>query len=242
MYLFATEHKNYEDLSSGRVLYGATGATNFPVRLASDIFLRCKTLLQKNGNDGPYSIYDPFCGAGYSLTVIGFLHSRDIKSLSGSDIDDNMAELAQKNVSLLTAAGLLKRKTELEQLYKDYKKESHHDALDSLNRLQQMRAKDIPAKIFRSNILEKQKTIIPQTSVDMVITDLPYGKLTQWGGAVYEANPIQTFLSAIKHCLKPNAIVAIVTTKKEAIQYDGFFKIKSFVVGKRKIYLLSQLP
>ena len=38
MYKFVSEKKNYEDYSSGRVLYGAPEATNFSVRLASEFF------------------------------------------------------------------------------------------------------------------------------------------------------------------------------------------------------------
>ena len=33
--------KNYEDFVSGRVLYNYKGITNFPARLAQEIFGRC---------------------------------------------------------------------------------------------------------------------------------------------------------------------------------------------------------
>ena len=35
------KNDNYEDFSSGRVLYHVRGMTNFPVRLAQEIYGRC---------------------------------------------------------------------------------------------------------------------------------------------------------------------------------------------------------
>ena len=98
------------------------------------------------------------------------------------------------------------------------------------------------SKIFQADILEGQTVPLRQSSIDLIITDLPYGKLTQWQKASNNDQRVQLFLDAVKSYLKPHVIVAIVTNKKEAMHYDGFSKIKSFVVGKRKIYLLSPLP
>jgi hypothetical protein len=39
---------NYEDFSSGRVLYHKKGVTNFPIRLASEIFGRCLQYTDKD--------------------------------------------------------------------------------------------------------------------------------------------------------------------------------------------------
>jgi hypothetical protein len=36
---------NFEDYSSGRVIYGGVGATNFPVRLSNQIFQLCVDIL-----------------------------------------------------------------------------------------------------------------------------------------------------------------------------------------------------
>ena len=43
-YKFAP-NDNYEDLSCGRVIYHRAGFSNFPVRLASEIFMRCFELI-----------------------------------------------------------------------------------------------------------------------------------------------------------------------------------------------------
>ena len=62
-YKYEIDHQNYEDYASGRVLYNQQGTTDFPVRLASEIFLRCLNILQNDGFGGPYTIFDPCCGA-----------------------------------------------------------------------------------------------------------------------------------------------------------------------------------
>ncbi len=93
-YQYAVTKENYEDYSSGRVIYGATGATNFPVRLSSEVFQQCVHYLKGKGKAGPYKLYDPFCGVAYSLTVIGFLHGAEIESIAGSDSDSRMLEFA----------------------------------------------------------------------------------------------------------------------------------------------------
>ncbi len=35
------ENGNFEDLASGRVIYGTPGVPNFPVRLGNEIYRRC---------------------------------------------------------------------------------------------------------------------------------------------------------------------------------------------------------
>ena len=65
------EKQNFEDYSSGRVLYHKANMTNFPVRLAQEIFLRCKSYI----SDKPQvNFYDPLCGGGYMATVLGLLN------------------------------------------------------------------------------------------------------------------------------------------------------------------------
>lgn len=54
---------NFEDLSSGRVIYSSSGVPNFPVRLLNEIFLRCVEYSEKKTH---LNVYDPCCGGGYS--------------------------------------------------------------------------------------------------------------------------------------------------------------------------------
>ena len=81
------KNNNYEDFSSGRVLYGAKGIPNFPVRLLYEIYGYSKSYLEKKED---IVIYDPCCGAAYALTVLGFFYNSEIKKIYGSDIDASM--------------------------------------------------------------------------------------------------------------------------------------------------------
>ena len=55
------------------------------------------------------TLYDPCCGSGYLLTVLGYLNHNQIDMFVGSDIDQNAAELARQNLALLTWEGLMNR-------------------------------------------------------------------------------------------------------------------------------------
>ena len=68
-YLYC-KNDNFEDFASGRVIYGGKGIPNFPVRLLLEIYGRAKSYSEKKEE---LVIYDPCCGGGYALTVLGFL-------------------------------------------------------------------------------------------------------------------------------------------------------------------------
>lgn len=232
--------ENYEDYSSGRVLYGAPKATNFPVSLTLEVYKRCSEYLSKNGNSGPYTIYDPFCGVAYSLTVLGLLQGKNIKEIIASDVDKTMMEFTHKNLSLLTKKGIDNRIKELKKFIEDYNKNSHKEALISAEKLKETSDKlSIRIEEFQHNILSS--TSLPDfvNKVDMVITDVPYGKLTDWVGLKEGENPVQMFLDKIKDRLNKDSVVAIVLNKKQEISYEGYIKLKSFKLGKRKVILLK---
>ncbi|MFZ1019410.1 MAG: hypothetical protein WAN61_00255 [Minisyncoccia bacterium] len=231
---------NYEDYSSGRVLYGAPGATNFPVSLTLEIFEKCSEYLTKKRNLGPYVVYDPFCGVAYSLTVLGFLRGENIKEMFASDADKTILEFAHKNLSLLTTKGINNRILELEKFIQEYKKDSHREALKSAEFLKtKTRSLNTKTEVFQFNTITDGDLPKQISKVDIVITDVPYGKLTKWEGLKNGVNPIQIFLDKVKNRLSKNAIVAIVSNKKQEIKYEGYIKIKSFKSGKRKIVLLA---
>lgn len=232
--------ENYEDYSSGRVLYGAPMATNFPVSLTLDIYEKCLEYLSKKGNRGPYKIYDPFCGVAYSLTVLGFFNGKNIKEIIASDVDKTMLEFAHKNLSLLTKKGINNRIKELSRFIQEYNKDSHREALVSAEKLKTKSNQfAIEIKEFQHDILSD--ILLPKfvNKIDLIITDIPYGKLTNWVGLNKEENPVQIFLDKIKNRLNDNSVVVIVLNKKQEIFYDGYKKVKSFKLGKRKILLLS---
>ena len=123
-----------EDLASGRVLFSRPGFTAFPVRLASELFLRAISLLARWDKAPPYNLYDPTCGGGYLATTLGFLHGDLLHAISMSDISEEAVALAIKNAALLTPEGLSNRHAELCELAKRHGRESHLAACRSATR------------------------------------------------------------------------------------------------------------
>ena len=119
-YLYCKDD-NFQDFASGRVLYGGKGIPNFPIRLLLEIYGRA---LERSNKKEDLVIYDPCCGGGYSLTILGYFQNKYIRKIYGSDIDEDMVAHAKKNLSLLTDANLKKRKEEIMELYNSYGKES----------------------------------------------------------------------------------------------------------------------
>ena len=236
--------ENYEDYSSGRVIYGATGATNFPVRLSSEIFQQCIHHLKSKGKPGPYKIYDPFCGVAYSLTVIGFLHRAEIESIAASDSDVRLLEFARKNLSLLTATGLDRRIQELKHFIQEYDKASHKDALESAHRLQsKLQPFETRAiQCFQFNAVSDDDFPGSLPELDVVITDLPYGNLSQWEGSGTTDNFAQRFMEKLHKKLGPISVVAVIRDKKQPISHEGYQTLRSFTLGKRKAVLLEPVP
>lgn len=239
-YLFSASKENYQDFSSGRVLYGHSGATNFPVRLLNEIYLRAINYLQAKNHLGPYTIYDPLCGIAYSLTVLGFLHSEQIKSLFGSDIDPEQLETAAKNLALLKKVGLQKRAEEIQELFQKYQKVSHQEALESTENLLQNPTNHLLTEIFPLDILSTETFPSNINKIDIVIADLPYGQLADWTNSSSE-NSSQSLLNKISSTLNSPHIVVLIADKKQPIAHQGFQKVKSFKLGKRKVFFLEKL-
>lgn len=239
-YVFETENRNYEDFASGRVLYNQHGSTSFPVRLASEIFQRCQQILIKAGANGPYIIYDPCCGGAYMLTSLGFLHGDRISGILASDINESMVALAERNLSLLSLEGMAQREEQIKKMIADFGKASHSEALQSAAKLKELlstRNIRINTRIFAADAT-KEKRI--DEKVDMVITDLPYGRVVQWSDACDESNAVRGLLDNLKPILADNSVIAIISSKKTAFKHELYKRVEHFQIGKRKVTFLQQ--
>lgn len=238
-YIFETEDKSYEDFASGRVLYNQLGATSFPVRLGSEIFLRCERILHKAGAGGPYSIYDPCCGGAYLLTTIGLLHGERISKIFASDIDSKMVVLAQRNLSLLSLSGIEQRIRQIRKMITNYDKVSHYDALQSAVNLKESliaRSTQIATISFVADAT-KEKYI--KDKVNIVIADLPYGKLVHWGDMQDESIAIRGLLDSFISVLAQKSVIAIVSGKKASFKHEHYQRVEWFQIGKRKVTFLQ---
>ena len=218
-------NENFEDYASGRVLYSAEGVPNFPVRLINEIF---GYALEYSSKKHDLCVYDPCCGGGYSLTVLGYWHQDVIAKLYGSDIDAKMVETAKKNLSLLGGEGLDRRYAELKSLHEMYGKESHREAMVSLERLRSKLTGNIATEIFIADCTKA----LPHISPDIIITDIPYGNLVDWSSD--SENPLKDMLQQLAAISHGDTVLAVSMDKKQNIEHPAWLRKKKQLIGKRK--------
>jgi hypothetical protein len=243
-YRFATHRENYEDYAGGRVLHGRPGQAAFPVRLASEVFQRCCHRLAARGVAPPYALYDPCCGSGYLLTVVGLLHGALLSRILASDIDREAVEQARRNLSLLTAVGLDRRLDAIQQLFDAYHKPSHQGAIESGQRLKASltAAHDaIETICFPFDVTGDADWPGELGPVDIVLSDLPYGRSTSWHGASPSTDAAQKLLSRIEAILAPTSVVALIANREQGTSHAAYRRVDSLAIGKRRVSLLVQV-
>lgn len=238
-YEFEVSKKDYSDFSSGRVLYNAPNTTAFPVRLASEIISRSFSYLDRQSGKDAYKIYDPCCGGAHLLTVLGFLHGSRISEIIGTDIDQAVVEVAKRNLGLLTPEGLTQRKEQLEGYVQRFGKDSHKDALSSLQRLARLQKNvSFSIRCMQRDITRPED--FPIKDVNIIVTDLPYGKVVGWQGE--SEDPLQRlFENAYKALAVEHSIMVVVANKKQKLKHEQFKRIRHFKVGKRQVAFFQPL-
>ncbi len=250
-YRFVLNDADYSHFSSGRVFYSAAGQPAFPVRLASEVFQRCLNILRMDGKTGPLSIFDPCCGGAYHLAVLAFLHGPEIARIAASDADPAALQTARRNLDLLSSGGLLRRREEIQALLDQYDKDSHRQALASIDYLQQIldTGGNIPPETvcFQANALDRaslQKHIGDQ-QFNLLFTDVPYGLHSQWllanDASHSDTPPLHRLLEAVIPFLAPGALAAIASDKGQKAMHERYSRVERFQIGKRKIEILRLL-
>ncbi len=259
-YEFATQDQDYSDFASGRVLYSLPGLPAFPVRLASEIFLRGKrqvSALKKLAPGQRLALYDPTCGGAYHLAALGMLHGTDIAAIFASDVDERAVGLARRNLGLLSPGGLERREQEIQSMLAEYGKESHAEALRSLAALRR-RVQDAPpirTRVFQENVVNRDalQEALAGEAIDLVISDIPYGKLSAWKmPAGYPARfpahapdaqgPLWYMLDALLGILSADSagsVAAIAADKAQKIAHPGYRRVERFQIGKRQVSFLT---
>ncbi|BFH16114.1 hypothetical protein J6TS7_11870 [Paenibacillus dendritiformis] len=243
-YIFETKQNGYEDFASGRVLYNARGTTAFPVRLASEIMQRCFRHLEGKGNDEPYAVYDPCCGGAYMLTVVGLLHGHRMKRVVASDVNPEVLGIAEKNLSLLSADGMSRRKKELAYLLGQYNKPSHREALESVEKLAPLltRSNIEETCSFHHDVTATAAADLPVQAggIDIVLTDLPYGEIVHWQSEC--GNPLSRFFDNMYARLEPErSVMAVIADKRQKLRHDKFRRLEAFKVGKRQVAIFEPI-
>lgn len=219
------QNDNFEDFASGRVIYHVGGQPTFPVRLSLEIYERCLSYSVKKTD---ITLYDCCCGGAYMLTILGLLKNNTISMIYGSDINQESIKLAQDNLSLLSKPGINRRRAELKDLYQKYNKTSHFEALQSIDRVEQLIDKEVKTTVFHHNAIEDYN--LPFTP-DIIITDVPYGNMVEWD----QGNEgINQMMNALSSACGNETIICVCMNKKQKIQTDLYQRLERQQIGKRK--------
>ncbi len=220
---------NFEDYSSGRVIYSGKGLPNFPVRLLNEIYGRAKSYLEKKEN---IILYDPCCGGGYALTVLGMFDHLHIDRIYASDANASMVAFAKKNLELLTYSGLRKRQHEIKHLHETYGKQSHLEALMSCEKICHRLQKEITAEFFEADCTKT----LPDLNPDLIITDVPYGNLVDWT----EKAALTAMLEQLWKISHPQTILAVCMDKSQKTSGGRWIRLEKHTIGKRRFEILKK--
>ena len=230
------DQQDWEFLSSGNILKHFSGMPAFPVRLNLELFGRAA---EKIGKTDGFAVYDPCCGSGYSLAVLGLMRGGQIRAIVGSDVDPACVDAAASNLSLLRRDGILaardrilnapettpERRTQLEA------------AVERV--LPLIGDRELPANVFRHDILASPPSL-PEP-VDYVFADIPYGNLTAWRTSEPTADPVERMLANLCPILADKGVVAVCGTKELRVRAEGYIRRGKLRAGHRLIVLLQKL-
>ena len=227
--------ENYENFASGRVIYHRAGFSNYPTRLAGELFYRCLEYSKVKEN---ICLYDPCCGGSYMATTLGFLCNEVIERIYCSDILTEAVKLSLKNLALLTRGGLARRRIEIENQIKMYSKKSHTEALESLEKIECYVRREIQANVFLSDVLNGSEIANQDFMADIVMTDVPYGSLVNWHGGG-NGEELDGLLKGIQPVTTTNTVIAISYNKKHKMKINEHEIIERINVGHRKIVIIK---
>jgi type I restriction-modification system DNA methylase subunit len=225
---------NYGDFSSGKVIFQKSRNPNFPVRLAGELFSRCLERINKTKN---ICVYDPCCGAAYLATVLGFLFNEKIATIYGSDIAKESVAIARNNLSLLSSNGIEERRKDLTDLAQKYGRQSHIDALHSLDNMAKRIKHGIRTDAFLADILNRDSLKNKNFCADIVITDVPYGGLAAWTGEAGDQTTM--LLDTLVPVINKDTIIAIVHSKNQKPDNRRYNRIKKLKAGHRIMEILK---
>ncbi len=246
-YRFASERTDNSDLAGGRVLYSAPGFPGFPVRLASEVFLRALAhqASADRAGDPPVSLWDPCCGSGALLTTLGFLHGESVGHLLGTDVSESAVEVARRNLALLTLDGLERRERELRDRAVRFGKSGYTLAADSARRLDDLlkaTGGDRYCAAQRADVFDQDalaRVVAPWTP-DLAIFDAPYGEQTEWIGAPPDvADPTQAAVENVARVMSPSGVIAIVARTRRVPVGDRLCVLERFRAGNRAVAILA---
>jgi len=157
-------------------------------------------------------------------------------------------QLARRNLSLVTPAGLTQRASDLDELAQRYGKLSHREAAATARRL----ARDLLSSVApETHVVEADATnpgeFLCSTrgfTFDIVIADVPYGRTVEWqgrAGATESTDAISSLLRATAQIVTEHGQWAIVTPARVSTQIpEGFTRCRRRRIGHREVHIINR--
>ena len=220
------ENRDYSFLASGNVLKHFSGMPCFPVRLGIELFERAYRRIGRE----KITVYDPCCGSGYSLAVLGMTEQDKIRALYASDVDGDCLEAAECNLSMTSPEGL--RASAEKLLRGGTLTGARRDQLtESADRILPYLFAPPDYTVFRHDILLSAPEI--GEPVDYVFADVPYGMLTDWKSDGGVTDPLRAFAENTADVLSDGGVLVVCGMKDLRIGSEKLKRIGRFSVGKR---------
>lgn len=141
------------------------------------------------------------------------------------------------------------RMRELTACYAVHGKEAHRLAMESAEALHRQvvplaSRHPLQTRVFQASAVDAEalKCHLGETRVDVVLTDIPYGRQSQWRVSAlnHAQSPAGAMLQALRGVLHEWSIVAVASDKSQKIYEEGYERVERFQVGKRRIVLLTR--
>lgn len=240
-YRYAVERTDQSALASGQVLRSAPGFPGFPVRLASELFQRA--MVHTGGES--VRLWDPCCGSGYLVAVLGFLHRDRLTHVRATDVDADAVALAARNLRLLTAEGLVEREEELRRSARDFGRVVFVERAEAARELAAGLAGmggDLPHEAGIADVFSLEEPV----DADLVVTDVPYGEMTSWTGAVPDQGKqrdgaegaMRGLLESLGRVLPEHAVVVVTARTRRVVLPEGVRALERVKVGNRAAVLV----
>ncbi|MEU3229537.1 rRNA methyltransferase [Nocardiopsis alba] len=231
-YRYATERADHSALASGQVLRSAPGYPGFPVRLADELLQRAMVHVEGDR----VRLWDPCCGSGYLVTVLGLLHRDLLTHVRASDVSSDAVGIAARNLELLTAEGLAERERELRRSARDFGRVAFVERAEAARDLAAGLAAmggDLPHESAVADVFSLTEPV----DADLVITDVPYGEMTHWDGEAPE-DPVHGLLASMGRVLPRNSVVVVTARTRRVRLPEGVRALERVKVGNRSAVLL----
>ena len=186
---------NHHLFAHGRLFYRYYGseACRFSPQAAYRLLSHLAT-----DNARPTTLWDPFCGTGFILSVAGFFFPQAFPVLLGSDVKPEAVHCTQRNLSLFSdRAAFTARRAELEMCMRPSPKHRLRwgGVVDYFDQLGAALDFTRPGYRFSSFVADAASARRPE--IDLTIFgDLPYGRSSQLVGAVDYVRCLQPLLQA----------------------------------------------